>query len=218
MYFQDRYLSEEQRMMRDTTRQYVDHVVIPFIQQNRLREWDMDPSARLAPNILEQADAAGLRALGVPPRFGGIALDPATQSQTLAIIATETSPRRLGSGRQAGAELEDLGADRPVRPRAPPGVLVHPLHERAAVPDGALPDRAPRGVGPLAALQRPRDQHGHQGRPRRRPLGDQRPQAVHQQRLRRHALRRLRQHRRLRRHAAGHVELPRAARHARDSR
>ena len=89
MYFQDRYLTEEQRMMRDTSRQYVDHVVIPFIQEDRTREWLMDPRDRLAPHILEQADAAGLRALGVPERFGGIALDPSTQSQTLALIATE---------------------------------------------------------------------------------------------------------------------------------
>ena len=89
MYFQDHYLSAEQRMMRDTCRQYVDNVVIPFIASDRTREWDMDPDARIAPHILEQADAAGLRALGVPERFGGITLDPATQSQTLAIIATE---------------------------------------------------------------------------------------------------------------------------------
>jgi len=89
MYFQDRYLSEEQRMMRDTSRQYVDHVVIPFIAADRTREWRMDPDDRLTPEILEQADAAGLRALGVPDRFGGIALDPRTQSQTLAVIATE---------------------------------------------------------------------------------------------------------------------------------
>jgi len=89
MYFQDRYLTEEQRMMRDTSRQYVDHVVTPFIQEDRTREWLMDPRDRLAPHILEQADAAGLRALGVPERFGGIALDPSTQSQTLALIATE---------------------------------------------------------------------------------------------------------------------------------
>jgi len=89
MYFQDRYLTEEQRMMRDTSRQYVDHVVIPFIQEDRTREWQMNPLDRLAPHILEQADKAGLRALGVPERFGGIALDPSTQSQTLAVIATE---------------------------------------------------------------------------------------------------------------------------------
>jgi hypothetical protein len=89
MYFQDRYLTEEQRMMRDTSRQYVDHVVIPFIREDRTREWKMDPLDRLVPHILEQADAAGLRALGVPESFGGIALDPSTQSQTLAVIATE---------------------------------------------------------------------------------------------------------------------------------
>ncbi len=89
MYFQDRYMSQEQRMMRDTCRQYVDQVVIPFIQGDRTREWLMDPDSRLSPRILEQADAAGLRALGVPERFGGIALEPSTQSQTLALIATE---------------------------------------------------------------------------------------------------------------------------------
>lgn len=96
MYFQDRYLTDEQRMMRDTTRRYVDNVVIPFIQQNRTREWDMDPLARLDPNILEQADAAGLRSLGVPEQFGGIDLDPATLSQTLAIIATEIARGESG--------------------------------------------------------------------------------------------------------------------------
>ncbi len=82
-------MSQEQRMMRDTCRQYVDQVVIPFIQGDRTREWLMDPDSRLSPRILEQADAAGLRALGVPERFGGIALEPSTQSQTLALIATE---------------------------------------------------------------------------------------------------------------------------------
>lgn len=89
MYFQDRYLTEEQRMMRDTARRYVDHVVVPFIREDRTREWQMDPRDRLAPHVLEQADVAGLRALGVPPRFGGIELDAATQSQTLSVIATE---------------------------------------------------------------------------------------------------------------------------------
>ncbi|HUX04130.1 MAG TPA: acyl-CoA dehydrogenase family protein [Acidimicrobiales bacterium] len=89
MYFQDHYLTDEQRMMRETCRQYVDDVVVPFIRGDRTREWEMDPTARLAPHILAQADAVGLRALGVPVRFGGIGLDPSTQSQTLALIATE---------------------------------------------------------------------------------------------------------------------------------
>jgi len=82
--------------MRDTTRQFVDNVVIPFIQTNRTREWDMDPLSRLAPHILEEADAAGLRSLGVPEQFGGVALAPATQSQTLALIATELARGESG--------------------------------------------------------------------------------------------------------------------------
>lgn len=75
--------------MRDVSRHYVDTVVIPFLQGDRTREWSMDPNERLAPVILEEADAVGLRALGVPERFGGVALDSHTQSQTLAIVATE---------------------------------------------------------------------------------------------------------------------------------
>ena len=89
MYFEDRYLSDEQRQMRDTTRRYVDQVVIPFIAADRTREWRMDPVDRLPAHILEEADAAGLRFLGVPERFGGIALEPTTQSQTLALVASE---------------------------------------------------------------------------------------------------------------------------------
>lgn len=96
MHFQDRYLTDEQRLMRDTTRQYVDQVVRPFITHNRLREWEMDPLQRLDANILEQADAVGLRSLGVPVQYGGIDLDPTTQSQTLALIATEIARGESG--------------------------------------------------------------------------------------------------------------------------
>jgi alkylation response protein AidB-like acyl-CoA dehydrogenase len=82
-------LSSEQRLMQQTTREYVDRVVIPFIKANRLREWNFDPSARLPREILEAADAAGLRGLGVPERYGGVELDAGTEAQTFAVIATE---------------------------------------------------------------------------------------------------------------------------------
>jgi hypothetical protein len=82
-------LSTEQRLMQATSREYVDRVVIPFIRANREREWLFDPDARLPKEILEQADAAGLRGLGVPPQYGGIELDPGTEAQTFALIATE---------------------------------------------------------------------------------------------------------------------------------
>ncbi|MGC8480419.1 MAG: acyl-CoA dehydrogenase family protein [Acidimicrobiales bacterium] len=89
MLFDDRYLTDEQRLMRQTTQQYVDRVILPFIEENREREWLFDPDARMSPVILEEADRAGLRALGVPERFGGVGIDPTTESQTFAIIATE---------------------------------------------------------------------------------------------------------------------------------
>ncbi len=87
----DRYLSDEQRLMRETCRQYVDGVVRPFIEADREREWLFDPARRLPPEILEQADRTGLRGLGVPEEYGGIGLDPATEAQTFSIIATEVA-------------------------------------------------------------------------------------------------------------------------------
>jgi hypothetical protein len=45
----DRYLSDEQRLMRQTCRRYVDDVVRPFIAANREREWLFDPDQRPQP-------------------------------------------------------------------------------------------------------------------------------------------------------------------------
>ena len=120
--------------------------------------------------------------------------------------------RRLRPRRQAGAELEGLGAAAPVRAQAPAGEVVQAAARGAAIPAGALPDRAARRVGPLAALQRAGSGDAHQGREGGRRLGHQRPQAVHLQRLRRRPVRGLRQHQSQGRHAAGHVIVPGAAR------
>ena len=85
----DRYLSEEQRLMRHTCRRYVDEVVRPFIAADREREWLFDPDQRLPAEILREADRTGLRGLGVPDRYGGVGLEAATEAQTFSIIATE---------------------------------------------------------------------------------------------------------------------------------
>ncbi len=85
----DRYLSDEQRLMRDTCRRYVNQVVRPFIAADREREWRFDPAGRLPAEILAEADQTGLRGLGVPAEYGGVGLDPATEAQTFSIIATE---------------------------------------------------------------------------------------------------------------------------------
>ncbi len=85
----DRGLSEEQRMMRQSCRDFVDNVVLPFIKANWQREWSMVPEDRLPPVILLEADKLGLRTLGVPEEYGGTELDKATEVATFAIIAEE---------------------------------------------------------------------------------------------------------------------------------
>ncbi|HEY6714966.1 MAG TPA: acyl-CoA dehydrogenase family protein, partial [Reyranella sp.] len=82
-------LSEEQTMMRQSCRNFVDDVVIPFIRGNWQREWDMNPEGRLPPSILEGAEKIGIRTLGVPEEFGGVELDKETEVQTFAIISEE---------------------------------------------------------------------------------------------------------------------------------
>jgi alkylation response protein AidB-like acyl-CoA dehydrogenase len=84
-----RGLSEEQRLMRQSCRDFVDEVITPFIRSNWQREWDMNPQTRLPPEILERAEEIGIRTLGVPEEFGGMELDRASEVQTFAIIAEE---------------------------------------------------------------------------------------------------------------------------------
>src|SRR5215211_1341496 len=85
----DHGLSEEQRLMRQSCRAFVDDVVIPFIRQNWQREWLMTPEDRLPPDILKGADAIGIRTLAVPEEFGGVELDKAAEVQTFALISEE---------------------------------------------------------------------------------------------------------------------------------
>ena len=84
-----RGLSEEQRMMRESCRAFVDDFVTPFIRRDWQREWLMDPDARLPAEILREADRIGVRTLGVPEEFGGVQLDPATEVQSFAVLAEE---------------------------------------------------------------------------------------------------------------------------------
>jgi hypothetical protein len=60
----DRYLSGEQRLMRETCRRYVDEVVRPFIAASREREWLFDPDQRLPAEILARPTPACWRSAG----------------------------------------------------------------------------------------------------------------------------------------------------------
>ena len=122
--------------------------------------------------------------------------------------------RRFRPRRQAGAELEGVGAA--AQPGAAPsaGALVPAHCRRPAIPAGPLPDRAARRLRPLAALQRAGSRDADPRGEAERRMGHQRPQAIHLQRLRRRPVCGLRQHQSAGRHDAGHVELSGAARHA----
>jgi alkylation response protein AidB-like acyl-CoA dehydrogenase len=82
-------LSEEQRLMRESCRAFVDDTVIPFIRRDWQREWLMTPEDRLPKAILEGAEKVGIRTLGVPEEFGGIELDKGAEVSTFALIAEE---------------------------------------------------------------------------------------------------------------------------------
>ena len=86
---EDHGLSEEQRLMRQSCRAFVDQTVIPFIRRNWQREWNMVPEERVPSDILKGADAIGIRTLGVPEEFGGIELDKGSEVQTFALISEE---------------------------------------------------------------------------------------------------------------------------------
>ncbi len=86
---QDRGLTDDQRMMRQSCRDFVDDVVLPFVKQNWKQEWSMTPEARLPASILEGAEKVGIRTLGVPEEFGGLELEKGTEVKTFAVISEE---------------------------------------------------------------------------------------------------------------------------------
>ena len=94
----DRNLSEELRMMRQSCRDFVDGVVLPFIRENWQREWSMTPEDRLPPFMLEEAEKIGIRTLGVPEEFGGIELDKAKRRYRWDLEATFDDPDALAGG------------------------------------------------------------------------------------------------------------------------
>jgi hypothetical protein len=82
-------LSEEQILMRESCRGYVDDIVLPFIRENWKTEWSMVPEERLPRRILDEAEKIGIRTLGVPEEFGGVELEKGTEVSTFAMISEE---------------------------------------------------------------------------------------------------------------------------------
>src|SRR5947208_2533369 len=147
-------------MMRQSCRDYVDKVVIPFIRGNWQREWNMVPEERLAPEILEGAQSVGIRTLGVPEEFGGLELDRATETQTFAIISEEIArgdsglADKLVQNWKASVLLRNL-APRHLQERWFPRIMADPqflLAHCLTEPRGASDRWLPYNV-PEAAMQ-----------------------------------------------------------------
>src|SRR5487761_2015804 len=148
-------LSAEQRLMQQTTREYVDRVVIPFLRANRQREWPFEPDERLPRIIREKADAAGLRGLGVPGTYGGVELDPGTEAQTFALIATELGrgdaglADKLAQGWKVSVLLRNVAPEHlqalwfPRYMADPSFLLAHCLTEPKGASDRWLPYNVP---------------------------------------------------------------------------
>ncbi len=85
----DQALTEEQRLMRQSCRSFVDQTVTPFLREEWQREWQMEPEDRLPERILKAADEIGIRTLGVPAKYGGTELDQENEVRSFALIAEE---------------------------------------------------------------------------------------------------------------------------------
>src|SRR5216110_2167185 len=164
MQMAERGLSEEQRMMRESCRAFVDDFIIPFIRKNWQREWLMDPDARLPAEILEQADRIGVRTLAVPEEYGGVQLDAASEVRSFAIIAEEIArgdsglADKLVQNWKVSVLLRNL-APRHLQERwfprlvgNPSFLLAHCLTEPRGASDRWLPYNAPEAAMDTKAI------------------------------------------------------------------
>jgi alkylation response protein AidB-like acyl-CoA dehydrogenase len=86
-------LSEEQRMIGETTRSFVDNEVIPQIPEMEKHNW------QVARDLLKKAGELGLLGATVPEEYGGLGLD-----QTTGVVIAENIGRAGGFSTTFGAQ------------------------------------------------------------------------------------------------------------------
>ncbi len=159
-------LTQEQILMRDTCRAFVDNEVIPFIRDNWQREWQMDPEDRLPARILQKANEIGLCTLAVPAEFGGVELDGQTEVQTFSLIAQEIA---RGDSGLADKLVQNWKVSVLLRNLAPPHLqerwftklvetpsflMAHCLSEPRGASDRWLPYNVPEAAMDTKAVKR----------------------------------------------------------------
>ncbi|MEP6911179.1 MAG: acyl-CoA dehydrogenase family protein [bacterium] len=85
--------TEEHRMIAETTRQFVDHEVIPRIDELEKHDW------KLARELVKKAADLGLIAANIPEEYGGLGLD-----QTSSALVGENVGRSASFATTLGAE------------------------------------------------------------------------------------------------------------------
>lgn len=86
-------LTEEQRMIGDTTRDYVDNEVLPNIDAMEKHDW------KLARELVVKAGELGLLGANISEEYGGLALD-----QTTGVVIAENFGRASGFGVTFGSQ------------------------------------------------------------------------------------------------------------------
>ena len=159
-------LSEEQRLMRQSCRDFVDEIVLPFIRKEWRREWTMTPEDRLPASILEGAEKVGVRTLGVPEEFGGIELDRGSEAQTFALVAEEIARGDPGLADKLVQNWKVSVLLRSLAPRHlqekwfkrliddPQFLLAHCLTEPRGASDRWLPYNVPEAAMTTRAVQK----------------------------------------------------------------
>lgn len=165
----DRGLTEDQRMMRQSCRDFVDDVIIPFIRKNWQREWDMNPENRLPKEILEGAEQVGIRTLGVPEEYGGIELDKKSEVATFALISEEIARGDSGLADKLVQNWKVSVLLRNVAPKHlqekwfkrlmedPQFLLAHCLTEPRGASDRWLPYNVPEAAMQTRAVKKGKD-------------------------------------------------------------
>ena len=86
-------LTEEQRMIGDTTRDFIDNEVIPNLEAMEHHDWE------LARQLIHKAGELGLLGANIPEEYGGLDLD-----QTTGVVVAENMGRGSGFGVTFGSQ------------------------------------------------------------------------------------------------------------------
>ncbi len=86
-------LTEEQRMIGETTRDFIDNEVIPNLEAMEHHDWE------LARQLIQKAGELGLLGANIPEEYGGLNLD-----QTTGVVVAENMGRGSGFGVTFGSQ------------------------------------------------------------------------------------------------------------------